>query len=68
MVNKDGSHGPRATQRELCELYADACIRSLSYLSDVVGERFAFYLAMLVQDATIAANHGRRALRQSNLK
>jgi len=68
MINKDGSYGPRATQHELAALYGEACVRHFEYLAEVHPDRWAFYVALVVEDAMFAANHGRRALRQSSLR
>jgi len=64
MQNKDGSFGSRATHRELAAAFGEDCIRQLEYLSEVIEERWEFYVSQVVQSAMIAANHGRRSLKQ----
>jgi hypothetical protein len=62
----DGSHGSRATQRELCECYAEPMLADLApeRIAAVADERFAFFLSIVYIHAERAAHHGRRALRQ----
>ena len=68
MINKDGVHGSRATQKELAELYGSAVVRQLSYLTEVIDSRWHDYCDSIVMESRIAANHGRRALHQSKLR
>lgn len=67
-INVDGSYGSRATQKELAELYGKDAAYMISYTHEVVESMFSWHRDNIYQQATIAANHGRRALKQSKLR
>jgi hypothetical protein len=64
MRNKDGSYGSKATNKELAECYGLDAVRMLSYLNEVAVERWDDYVYLVIQQVKIAANHGRKSLRQ----
>lgn len=64
MINKDGSYGSRATQRELAEFYGNDVANQIIDVSDVHRDRWDWFQGHVYQQATIAAHHGRKSLRQ----
>jgi hypothetical protein len=64
MQNIDGSYGSRATNKELAACYGQDSVNMLSYLSEVVTERYDDYLYLLIEQVKRAGHYGRKSLRQ----
>lgn len=67
-LNKDGSYGSKATNRELAEFWGEVAARDVARATDPAIVLWEFYQKGVWLGAERAAHFGRIALRQARFK